>query len=266
MSTTIIFGNQNQSIKLEKSYNTFCQKLKQAFHIDWDISSLQYDKEIKDQISYDEYIKENKGCPLEINYSFDILRDYIEDAIKEYLDIQYDRLFTSIRDYIKNNFNFEIITQLNKTLNEISIEPIFSKVTTSKLERVNPHMNNNTHSTKNIPQNNSSLFQKPTPTQTMNSNTFLRPNKDNRRKENNIHKNQIGKTETGPTKIVSNNQVDISSSAFINAIDKKYKILKKFSEHAILQSYEKNISKQDYLNNLYKNQYITLDAFSFDKL
>ena len=150
MSTTIIFGNQNQSIKLEKSYNTFCQKLKQAFHIDWDISSLQYDKEIKDQISYDEYIKGNKGCPLEINYSFDILRDYIEDAIKEYLDIQYDRLFTSVRDYIKDNFNFEIITQLNKTLNEISIEPIFSKVTTSKLERKNPLMNNNTHSTKRV--------------------------------------------------------------------------------------------------------------------
>ena len=48
----------------------------------------------------------------------------------------------------KDNLNFEIITQLNKTLNEISIEPIFSKVTTFKLERVNPPMNNNTHSTK----------------------------------------------------------------------------------------------------------------------
>ena len=266
MSTTIIFGNQNQSIKLEKSYNTFCQKLKQAFHIDWDISSLQYDKEIKDQISYDEYIKGNKGCPLEINYSFDILRDYIEDAIKEYLDIQYDRLFTSIRDYIKHNFNFEIITQLNKTLNEISIEPIFSKVTTFKLERVNPPMNNNTHSTKNIHQTNISVFQKPTPTPTMNSNTFLISNKDNRRKETNKHTNQTRRTSTGPTRLVITNSDDISPSAFIKEIDKEYKILKKFSEHAILQSYEKNISKQDYLNNLYKNQYITLDAFSFDKL
>ena len=78
------------------------------------------------------------------------------------------------------------------------------------MERKNPLMNNNTHSTKNIHQNNLSSFQNPCFTQTMNSNTF---NKDNRRKENNIHTNQIGRTKTGPKKIIITNQVDISPSA-----------------------------------------------------
>lgn len=281
--TTVIFGEQNQKIKLEKSYVTFCQKLKQAFHIDWDITSLQYDKEIYDQITYDEYIKGKTDSPIEINYSFDILKDYIEETIKEYLDSQYDKLFSSIRNYIRQNLNFEIITQLNKKLNEISIEPNFSKISfkstqeykkndTNQCKTIYYPMNKNTNSniSTNIREN---PFQSSHCTQSTNNSRLIIPKeeetlKDSFRKTPQVQSkkqmNQIGKAMNGPTKVVITNPIDMSPSAFLNEIDKEYKILKKFPQNTINQCYKKNISEEEYLNNLYKNKYISLDDFSFE--
>ena len=54
---TFICGTQNQNMKFEESFDSLCKTIKQMFHLDWNITSLLCDgKEIKDQISYNEYI------------------------------------------------------------------------------------------------------------------------------------------------------------------------------------------------------------------
>lgn len=314
--TTVIFGNQNQQIKLENSFTSFCQKLKQAFQIDWNITSLQCcDKEINEQISYDEYIKNNRDNPIEIKFSYDILNDYIEDRIKEYLDNQYDNLFSSIRDYIKNHFNIDIITPLNKTLRAITIEPNYSKLSSKSIQdspkiekqnsqvnskisykspvsltqdsprnkkqeikKVQPHLNNISNQKEKATNNITSIRDNKKLSQSLNNSvlndsSFVQNEqsilKDNFRKELQTGKKnhvQIRKNNN-PTKIVMiNNPVDISPSAFLNEIDKHFKIYKKFADKTIRDCYTKDISEENYLNNLYKNTYVTLDSFSFEKI
>lgn len=97
---TVSCGTQNQKIRLEKTFDSLCKKLKEMFHIDWNITSLLCEgEEIKDQISYNKYINEKSGLQLEINSSFDILQDYIEDTIRYCLDKKYEELLASIREH-----------------------------------------------------------------------------------------------------------------------------------------------------------------------
>lgn len=86
-----------------------------------------------------------------------------------------------------------------------------------------------------------------------------------RQKEKTFHNHQIVKTSQ-PITVFVNNPVAISSSAFLNGINKDFKIYKKFGDNIIEQCYKKNNSVEEYLLTLYKQNYITLDDFSFDKI
>ena len=84
-------------------------------------------------------------------------------------------------------------------------------------------------------------------------------------KKKTLHNHQIVKTRQ-PITVLVNNPVAMSSSAFLNGINKDFKIYKKFGDTIIEQCYKKNNSVEEYLLTLYKQNYITLDDFSFDKI
>lgn len=293
---TFICGTQNQNMKFEESFDSLCKKIKQMFHLDWNITSLLCDgKEIKDQISYNEYINKDCGLPLEINSSFDVLQDYIEDTIRDYLDKKYEELFVSIKEYIKTKYSEMTITQFNSTLKQIIIEPNYSKVSFKSIQE-KPKNNAKKQVFQKITNNISSKpdtrLQVKNQTTTINvfnnsliDTSFNQSNNisnigimtqdqsihDTFRKERfqqkkkTLYNHQIVKTGQ-PITVVVNNPVAISSSAFLNGINKDFKIYKKFGDTIIEQCYKKNNSVEEYLLTLYKQNYITLDDFSFDKI
>ena len=293
---TVICGTQNQNMKFEESFDSLCKKIKQMFHLDWNITSLLCDgKEIKDQISYNEYINKDCGLPLEINSSFDVLQDYIEDTIRDYLDKKYEELFVSIKEYIKTKYSEMTITQFNSTLKKIIIEPNYSKVSFKSIQekpknnakKQAPQKTTNNISSKpdtrlqvknqttTIHALNNSLIDTSfnqsnnisnigIMTQDQSINDSFRKERPQQKKKT-LHNHQIVKTRQ-PITILFNNPVAISSSAFLNEINKDFKIYKKFGDTIIEQCYKKNNSVEEYLLTLYKQNYITLDDFSFDKI
>ena len=295
---TFICGTQNQNMKFEESFDSLCKKIKQMFHLDWNITSLLCDgKEIKDQISYNEYINKDCGLPLEINSSFDVLQDYIEDTIRDYLDKKYEELFVSIKEYIKTKYSEMTITQFNSTLKQIIIEPNYSKVSFKSIQE-KPKNNAKKQAPQKITNNISSkpdtrlqVKNQTTTIHVLNNSlidtSFNQSNNisnigimtqdqsinDSFRKERfrlqqnkkTLHNHQIVKTGQ-PITLSYNNPVAISSSAFLNEINKDFKIYKKFGDTIIEQCYKKNNSVEEYLLTLYKQNYITLDDFSFDKI
>lgn len=295
---TFICGTQNQNMKFEESFDSLCKKIKQMFHLDWNITSLLCDgKEIKDQISYNEYINKDCGLPLEINSSFDVLQDYIEDTIRDYLDKKYEELFVSIKEYIKTKYSEMTITQFNSTLKQIIIEPNYSKVSFKSIQE-KPKNNAKKQAPQKITNNISSkpdtrlqVKNQTTTIHVLNNSlidtSFNQSNNisnigimtqdqsinDSFRKERfrlqqnkkTLHNHQIVKTGQ-PITLSYNNPVAISSSAFLNEINKDFKIYKKFGDTIIEQCYKKNNSVEEYLLTLYKENYITLDDFSFDKI
>ena len=295
---TFICGTQNQNMKFEESFDSLCKKIKQMFHLDWNITSLLCDgKEIKDQISYNEYINKDCGLPLEINSSFDVLQDYIEDTIRDYLDKKYEELFVSIKEYIKTKYSEMTITQFNSTLKQIIIEPNYSKVSFKSIQE-KPKNNAKKQVFQKIPNNISSKpdtrLQVKNQTTTINvfnnslidtsfnqsnnisnigimtqdqsiNDSFRKERFRLQQKKKTLHNHQIVKTSQ-PITVLVNNPVAISSSAFLNEINKDFKIYKKFGDTIIEQCYKKNNSVEEYLLTLYKQNYITLDDFSFDKI
>ena len=294
---TFICGTQNQNMKFEESFDSLCKNIKQMFHLDWNITSLLCDgKEIKDQISYNEYINKDCGLPLEINSSFDVLQDYIEDTIRDYLDKKYEELFVSIKEYIKTKYSEMTITQFNSTLKQIIIEPNYSKVSFKSIQekpknnakKQAPQKTTNNISSKpdtrlqvknqttTIHALNNSLIDTSfnqsnnisntgTMTQDQSINDSFRKERFRlQQKKKTLNNHQIVKTRQ-PITVVVNNPVAISSSAFLNEINKDFKIYKKFGDTIIEQCYKKNNSVEEYLLTLYKENYITLDDFSFDK-
>ena len=295
---TFICGTQNQNMKFEESFDSLCKKIKQMFHLDWNITSLLCDgKEIKDQISYNEYINKDCGLPLEINSSFDVLQDYIEDTIRDYLDKKYEELFVSIKEYIKTKYSEMTITQFNSTLKQIIIEPNYSKVSFKSIQEKPKNnakkqapqkttnnisskpdtrlqvknqtttihaLNNSLIDTSFNQSNNISNIGIMTQDQSIND-SFRKERFRLQQKKKTLNNHQIVKTKQ-PITVSYNNPVAISSSAFLNEINKDFKIYKKFGDTIIEQCYKKNNSVEEYLLTLYKQNYITLDDFSFDKI
>ena len=297
---TVSCGTQNQKIRLEKTFDSLLKKLKEMFHIDWNITSLLCEgEEIKDQISYNKYINEKSGLQLEINSSFDILQDYIEDTIRDCLDKKYEELLASIREYIKKNYSAMTITQLISTLQAISIEPNYCRVSFKEIQEkpkivpkqiiqnntktISLHTplisnNNITHNVRDIHVLNNSLNDTSFTHSSNISNIGIMPSdltsndsfrKDRFQHQQNKEREKNRKPQRGmkePTKLVHNNPVAINSSDFLKNINQDFNIYKKFEDNIINQCYKKNNTLEEYLILLYKQNYITLDDFSFDKI